>query len=175
MNKIFITFLFILQSSFAFANSNPLNVEFGSTVDQVKSEYSLRYLTEDKISGGPAYFITQSQIKISKSNGAIIMFNDKDNLAGVGFRFSPFSFKDLFASLSNKYENLNENGKPFGDKLAKFKNGDITIVLEEKLVTGKTFLYYLTKEYTYLLKIHEDKAKKEKYLEEKKNGLDARL
>lgn len=162
MKKLIIAFLFILQSSFAVAGSNPAGLEFGSSLSDVKAKYNLTYEKEEDITGGDVYSIKGERLDLYDVLSADVLFNRDKKLVGIRLYFNDFEFSELYEILSNKYEVIHEDFGVFQVSQADFKNKDVFIVLTSVPIFGFVSLYYLTEDYMVLLDDGKYNPKQEK-------------
>ncbi|MGX2951480.1 hypothetical protein ACWIYZ_11340 [Ursidibacter arcticus] len=173
MKKLILTTLLAAAfSSLAYANPKIFNMEVGKTTEQeVKEKYSLKADGENLYSQGNQYYIDPKDIEMDDLISSLVIFDDKGVLVGVISKFSETNhmkhqkFEYLYSILASKYK-LIKKQKPFvGDRYAKFKDGNVEILLDAPHLGGfKINLEYLTNDFlnTFKKKSTENRNSKKK-------------
>lgn len=173
MKKLIFTTIFAtIFSSYALANPKIFNMEIGKTTEQeVKEMYGTKSDGKNMYSDGNQYYIDPRDIEMDDLVSSLVIFDDKGVLVGVISTFSETDpmkhqkFEYLYSILESKYK-LVKKQKPFvGDRYAKFKDGNVEILLDSKHMGGfKVNLEYATSDLlkSFKKKTMEDKNSKKK-------------
>ncbi len=162
----------------AWTAPKPLDLELGkATVEELIEKYPVRDNGINAYSMGPMYEIDTSGVGTNGLKSALTIFNEKNVLDAVLLTFDANKsvgrrggFEDFLDSLRKKYKLVKKNIPFVGNKSARFKDGNYSIVLESPHMSFDMTVLYQSNAFEKAFK--EGKNRQER---ERKDNLDSLL
>src|SRR5690554_4090514 len=145
-NKLFVL-VFLFVSHGALANPSVFGLSINKTsVEELKSEYSVKYSGVNKYSGGEMYDIPKGQIAFDGLNKVTTIFSKDGILLAVLAEFPKHKFDYLNSFLSNKYSLVSQKIPFVGNKSATYRDGQTEIELNAPHMSFEMSLNYIHEE-----------------------------
>lgn len=165
MKKIIFALLFICQS--AFANPTVFGLTISeTTVEQLKSKYTVSHQGINKYSQGDMFQIPQNQIQFEGISDVTAIFSRSGKLVAVLTDLPKNKFDYLNGTLAKKYQLVNQKIPFVGNKSATYKSGETEITLNAPHMSFQLSMNYIHSDLLKAFNVQSEKEQKEKEQQE---------
>ncbi|KOO04826.1 hypothetical protein [Vibrio nereis] len=166
MKKLLLSLL--LMSNAVWANPTVFGLTIGETsVDQLKSKYTVNHTGTNKYSHGDMYNISRDQINFEGISDVTTVFDTSGKLVAVLTELPKNKFDYLHGVLGNKYQLVSQKVPFVGNKSATYKDGQTEITLNAPHMSFQLSMNYI---HSDLMKAFNNQSKKEKQQKEQRES-----
>ncbi|HCZ9272891.1 TPA: hypothetical protein O4G62_004493 [Vibrio alginolyticus] len=165
MKTLIFVLLFICQS--VYANPTVFGLTIGeTTIEQLKSKYSVSHQGINKYSQGDMYQIPRNQIQFEGINDVTVIFSRSNKLIAVLAELPKSKFDYLNGTLGKKYQLVNQKLPFVGNKSAAYRDGETEITLEAPHMSFQLSMNYIHSDFLKAFNTQSEKEKKKKQQQE---------
>ncbi|MCG5531163.1 hypothetical protein LRD18_09825 [Halorhodospira halochloris] len=146
------------------AAPSPFGLEIGASCEAV-GQYEAHPQGVSPITGGNVYEIEGGQINFEDLQSVTVVCDEQQNIAAIiallQKRFGGATFDRLVGMLRDEYKIIGINDAHVGDQDARFKSGDVEILVEEPHMSRTTSLIYKTKDFSEAFSQHQQQQQRQ--------------